>query len=111
MKLKELFKYVESQNKMSEFMNNNLGYKEVHIVKIDGYTFKEDEFKKVKELVKVINEEFYTNIDENIELVNNNGYIEMTFEQSIPDYINGKFDYRKENKTITLYLDVKQVWN
>ena len=110
MKLKELFKYVESQNKMSEFMCTNSECKEVHIVKIDDYSFREDEFKKSKELIKTINEEFYTNIDENIEIVNNNGYIQFTFEQSIPDYINGKFEYRKENKTITLYLDVKQEW-
>lgn len=111
MKLKDLFKYVESQNKMSEFMNTNLSYKGVHIVKIDDYSFREDEFKNSKELVKAINKEFYTNIDENIELVNNSGYIQFTFEQSIPDYINGKFEYKKENKTITLYLDVKQEWN
>lgn len=111
MKLKDLFKYVESQNKMSEFMNNNLGYKELHIVKIDDYSFREEEFKKAKDLVKLINKEYYGIIDENIELVNNNGYIQFTFEQSIPDYINGKFEYRRESKTITLYLDVKQVWN
>lgn len=110
MKLKDLFKYVESKNNFNDFINNNKSYKEIEIVKIDEYAFRDEEFKNVKEIVKVINEEYYASIDENIELINNDGYIQMTIEQSIPDYKNGKFEYKKENMTINLYLETKQEW-
>lgn len=108
MKLRDLFKYVESRNKFAKFMNENCWEKEV--VKIDDYAFKDDDFISVKELIKTINENYYANIDENIELVNNDGYIQMSFEQSIPDYKDGKFEYKKEHYTLNLYLYQKQVW-
>lgn len=109
MKLKDLVKYVESENKFNEFMGNG-NYKEVNFIKIDDFAFKDDEFTSVKKLVKEINDNYYADINGDIELVNNDGYIQMTFEQSIPDYRNGKFEYKKENYTLNLYLDTKQVW-
>lgn len=111
MKLKDWFKCVESENKMHDFMyTSRLGYKEVKVIKIDEYAFRDKEFKSAKQLVKLINEEYYANIDENIELINDNGYIKMTFEQSIPEYNNGNFEYKKQNYTLILYLDTKQEW-
>ena len=61
-------------------------------------------------MVKLINECYYANIDENIEVVNDNGNIQITFEQSIPDYKNGKFEYKKEMMTINLYFETTQEW-
>lgn len=112
MKLKELFEMVESQNKFAEFMNNN-GYKEIEVVKVNGREI-DGEFTKAKDLVKEINECFYANVNENAKLVNNKGFIELTFEQEIPNFkvVDGfvqKF-IEKENTTISLYVETKQVW-
>lgn len=109
MKLKDLFKMVETENKFNEFMGNG-NYKEVKFIKIDEYAFKDEEFTSVKSLAKAINDNYYANINGDIELANNDGYIQITFEQSIPDYRNGKFEYKKENETINLYIETKQVW-
>lgn len=113
MKLKDLFKYVESENKFNEFMSGN-GYKEVNYVGLNDRAFRGEEFTNVKDLVKVINEEYYANISSDTELTNRDGYIEMTFEQSIPDYklVDGKVvkEETKQNMTISLFVDTKQVW-
>lgn len=109
MKLRDLFKMVEINNKFNEFMSTN-GYKEVQVIKVNSRGF-DNEYTKAKDLIKEINEGYYGNIkDDSIELVNNNGYIEMTFEQTIPDYVNGHFEYRKNEETISLYIETKQVW-
>lgn len=112
MKLKDLFKMIESRNKFSEFMNNN-GYKELEVIKVNDREV-DGEFTKAKDLVKEINECFYANVNENMELVNNNGYIELTFEQEIPNFksVNGFIEkyIEKENKTISLYIETKQIW-
>jgi hypothetical protein len=111
MSLKEFCKCIENQNKLNDFMSDNLEYKEIKVIKIDCYSFREKDFKTSKEIVKAINEEYYSNINENIELINNDGYVQFTFEQSIPNYTSGKLEYIKENKTITLYLKNMQIWN
>lgn len=111
MKLKDLFKCVESENKMHDFIyTKSLGYKEIKKIKIDEYALRNEEFKNAKQMVKLINKDFYANIDENIEVVNNNGYIQITFEQEIPDYKDGKFEYKKELMTINLYFETTQEW-
>lgn len=104
MKLKELFKMVEYDNKFNSFTKRG----GVEIVKIDNREFKDVEFESAKQLVKAINESYYTEINENIELVYEDEYIKMTFEQKIPEWRNGHFEYKKENMTINLYLDDKE---
>ena len=111
MKLKELFKCVEYQNKMKEFTNNyKHGYKETTLIKIDEYALRYENIKSVKKFIEIVNEEFYANINENIIVENNNGNFEITFEQSIPNYNNGKFEYKKEKYTLNIYLDTIQEW-
>ena len=112
MKLKDLFKIIEGNNKFADFMNNN-GYKEIEVVKVNGRDI-DGEFTKVNDLIKEINECYYANIDSNIELVNRDGFIEMTFEQIIPDFklVDGyvqKFE-NKENTTLSIYIETKQIW-
>lgn len=113
MNLKDLFKYLESENKFNEFMSRN-GYKEVKYIEIQDLTFRGEEFKSAKQLVKAVNENYYANIDENIELINENGYIELYFEQQIPDYklVDGKVvkEIVKEMQVLYLYIETKQVW-
>lgn len=112
MKLKDLFKMIESNNKFANFMERN-GYKELQVIEIDGRDI-EEEFTKANDLIKEINECYYANIDDNIELINNNGYIEMTFEQNIPNFklVDGILtrEYIKEKKTVSLYIKIRQVW-
>ena len=113
MKLKDLFKMVEMNNQFANFMERN-GYKEIQIVKVDDRALYDLDFKNVKALVNEINECYYANIDSDIELVNDNGYIHITFETSVPDFklVDGhvqKFEIKKE-ETLNLYIETKQIW-
>lgn len=112
MKVKDLFNYVEGNNKYNEFMStSNNGYKEVMVVKIDDYAFRNDEFTSAKDLVEAINNEMYgNNITVDAELKNDRGYIELDFVQRIPDYVDGKFEYKYEDYFVHLYVETKQIW-
>ena len=107
MKLKDLDKMIESQNKFNEFM----GSIERKVIVLDEYDCRHIKFKNVKELIKHFSETFYGELTKETELYNDNGYIKFDVEYQTNDWNGKEFVKVTEKATYSIYIDEIQVWN
>lgn len=101
MKIKDLEKYVESQRKMNEFLDEG---KDILIDLSDTYsTYK---FNSFKELMKYFNEEYYGELTKETEVVNENGYITfyVSYEYKNWDIAKKEFYYETRTDKYHIYI-------
>lgn len=107
MKLKDIDKMIESQNKFNEFM----GSIERKVIILDELHSRNIKFNNIKELIKYFNKEFYGELTKDTELYNDNGYIKFDVEYLMNDWNGKEFVKVTEKATYNIYIDEIQVWN